>query len=638
MATALAGRSPRPAAARSPARRGASLLAWAPHTSARAASASPPRSRVAPRAPPRGQLPRAASSTPKLPDATKLMERLRELEAAKKADDRLKAAAVRQCKREVVEAKRRIAKELSAAQQAVKAGERDASRLAAAATVVEQISEKASKRRARQIEQADEEVRRGRAKQRDIVESLQGKMASVGEARGRLAHARFLATLLELSVAAAVPVYSGIELAASSQAEASGAILATAAKPSKMASPDTDASGSAPNTLDNAGQSSFIANPREEDESTRDSGSPGSDCAAKIGEFHDIRELSLHRAAYGISAASPHRVGKSNGSGATMACGSENATLHWAAPAVDSSLSPVENPSELDASRQAVYGKAVEEETALMLSLQRVAYRGGPMALCESNKTPLPFAAAAPAAASFAASMPAASMLATAMTAAAMSAAAAPAARIPAAAVSAAVTPLSAARAVATQALAPPAAHGGHSSKAVGFIDKRIGPWKLQTLQRQASVGDGTLHYLPPQASGALAYSTWAPTPISPLSYNFASPRAAPPPPFSLPRGSLHSLSTPASAFPVAYACLGSPRAAVPLTPYAPSLQGAWSPLTCQAEVVVGAVSDWAGATAPVARRGVGGRGAARFAAAVHKVTAKALREYGEAHQGDDDP
>jgi len=129
-----------------------------------------------------------------------LAERVKELEAADKEAKKLQAKETKQRQRELADAKKKLAKELQAANRLVQKGEREAKSLTTKTDQVDKQEEQTKAKAARQQALIDEKVGKMQQKRHGIEATLHEKMSIIGEARGRLAHAAFAAKMLEAGI------------------------------------------------------------------------------------------------------------------------------------------------------------------------------------------------------------------------------------------------------------------------------------------------------------------------------------------------------------------------------------------------------------------------------------------------------
>ena len=130
--------------------------------------------------------------------------RMKELEAARKDDERQKKLAERKRAQELREAKKKLARELQGAQRMLTRSEQEVNKLTGQLTRTEQQAAQATVKKNREGEKAEEGIGRIRQKHGKVNNVLREKMANVGQARGRLAHVQFAMAMLEKGVIVAV--------------------------------------------------------------------------------------------------------------------------------------------------------------------------------------------------------------------------------------------------------------------------------------------------------------------------------------------------------------------------------------------------------------------------------------------------
>jgi len=139
-----------------------------------------------------------AARSPRSPKGEKeLTSRVKELEDNTKAMERCHKLAERKRTQELREAKKKLSKEVQAAQRNLTRSEHEASKLAGQLTRTEQQAQQAAARKARETDRLEDGVGRIRQKHGKVGGALRDKMAAVGQARGRLAHAQLAMTMLE---------------------------------------------------------------------------------------------------------------------------------------------------------------------------------------------------------------------------------------------------------------------------------------------------------------------------------------------------------------------------------------------------------------------------------------------------------
>jgi len=142
---------------------------------------------------------RSPRPTSKAPKATEqeLTSRVKELEDSTKTMERSQKLAERKRTQELREAKKKISRELQAAQRSLTRSEHEASKLAGQLTRTEHQAQQATARKVRETDRLEDGVIRIRQKNKKVGSALRDKMAAVGQARGRLAHVQMAMSLLE---------------------------------------------------------------------------------------------------------------------------------------------------------------------------------------------------------------------------------------------------------------------------------------------------------------------------------------------------------------------------------------------------------------------------------------------------------
>mmetsp|Transcript_52840 Transcript_52840/g.98991 ORF Transcript_52840/g.98991 Transcript_52840/m.98991 type:complete len:426 (+) Transcript_52840:50-1327(+) len=133
-----------------------------------------------------------------------LANRLKELEASRKDEERQKKLAERKRAQELREAKKKLSRELQGAQRMLTRSEQEVNKLTGQLTRTEQQAQQATVKKNREGEKAEEGIGRIRQKHGKVGGVLREKMANVGQARGRLAHVQFALAMLEKGVIVAV--------------------------------------------------------------------------------------------------------------------------------------------------------------------------------------------------------------------------------------------------------------------------------------------------------------------------------------------------------------------------------------------------------------------------------------------------
>lgn len=125
------------------------------------------------------------ASSPQVDPA--MAARLKDLEAARKDDERQKKLAERKRAQELREAKKKLARELQGAQRMLTRSEQEVNKLTGQLSRTEQQAAQATVKKNREGEKAEEGIGRIRQKHGKVGNVLREKMANVGQVRGRLA-------------------------------------------------------------------------------------------------------------------------------------------------------------------------------------------------------------------------------------------------------------------------------------------------------------------------------------------------------------------------------------------------------------------------------------------------------------------
>lgn len=129
-----------------------------------------------------------------------LMDKVRQLELYKLEEEKEKKRIEGQRKKELLVAKKQLTKEIQTASKLVKKSEQAASKVAQTLSMVEHKVEQEAARRLQQLQQMEQEAAKVMSKRAELTGMLTDRMAEVGEAKGRLAHAEMAAKMLEMGV------------------------------------------------------------------------------------------------------------------------------------------------------------------------------------------------------------------------------------------------------------------------------------------------------------------------------------------------------------------------------------------------------------------------------------------------------
>jgi len=129
-----------------------------------------------------------------------LAGKVRDLEKHRQEDEKERRRQELQRRKELVMAKRSVAREIQEATRLLRKNETEVNRVTRTLNRIEQQEDQVMVRKTRQAKMLEDETLKVRSKHHELESSLQQKMASVGEARGRLAHAELAAKLLEMGV------------------------------------------------------------------------------------------------------------------------------------------------------------------------------------------------------------------------------------------------------------------------------------------------------------------------------------------------------------------------------------------------------------------------------------------------------
>lgn len=129
-----------------------------------------------------------------------LAGKVRDLEKHRQEDEKERRRQELQRRKELVMAKRSVAKEIQEATRLLRKNEIEVNKVTRTLNRIEQQEDQVNVRKTRQVKMCEEENQKVRSKHHELESSLQQKMASIGEARGRLAHAELAAKLLDMGV------------------------------------------------------------------------------------------------------------------------------------------------------------------------------------------------------------------------------------------------------------------------------------------------------------------------------------------------------------------------------------------------------------------------------------------------------
>jgi len=147
-----------------------------------------------------------------------LAGKVRDLEKHRQEDEKERRRQELQRKKELVMAKRNVQKEIQEATRLLRKNQMEVNKVTQTLNRIEQQEDQVMVRKTRQAKMFDDETHKVRSKHHELETSLQQKMVSVGEARGRLAHAELAAKLLEMGVVLA-KVVDGPPAAAGASAD-----------------------------------------------------------------------------------------------------------------------------------------------------------------------------------------------------------------------------------------------------------------------------------------------------------------------------------------------------------------------------------------------------------------------------------
>lgn len=129
-----------------------------------------------------------------------LESKVRDLERHRQEEEKERRRQELQRRKELVMAKRSVAREIQEATRLLRKNEMEVSKVTRTLNQIEQKEDQVMVRKTRQVKMAEDETQKVRSKHHELESSLQQKMAIVGEARGRLAHAELAAKLLDMGV------------------------------------------------------------------------------------------------------------------------------------------------------------------------------------------------------------------------------------------------------------------------------------------------------------------------------------------------------------------------------------------------------------------------------------------------------
>eukprot|EP00929_Paragymnodinium_shiwhaense_P014719 TRINITY_DN122675_c0_g1_i1.p1 TRINITY_DN122675_c0_g1~~TRINITY_DN122675_c0_g1_i1.p1 ORF type:complete len:756 (+),score=157.35 TRINITY_DN122675_c0_g1_i1:72-2270(+) len=147
--------------------------------------------------PMRGDASRGQPGTAGSADASALRESRMQLEQLKKTQEKEKKQDDQRRVKDFREAKKKIAKEMKAAQQDVKKSEREEGKMAGKLAKTQSQLDRVEATKAKQMHACDELLGKHRNVVCQLGSALHEQAERVGKARGRLAHAEFMAKLLE---------------------------------------------------------------------------------------------------------------------------------------------------------------------------------------------------------------------------------------------------------------------------------------------------------------------------------------------------------------------------------------------------------------------------------------------------------
>jgi len=159
------------------------------------------------------------------PSAEQLLEKVCSLEASKRSAEREKRQEKIQRQRALSEVKKRINQEIATASKDMRKSESVVIKMESQISQLEKQEQQFGTWKARQIEYLDSRISKLRSSQSALEDALQEEALTMGEARGRLEHARMAAQMLRkgVDVAAVAKPVGGLEVLAAKLVERAAA-------------------------------------------------------------------------------------------------------------------------------------------------------------------------------------------------------------------------------------------------------------------------------------------------------------------------------------------------------------------------------------------------------------------------------
>ncbi|CAE8590527.1 unnamed protein product, partial [Polarella glacialis] len=164
----------------------------------RAVSPGPSFRAVTPRRPPSAAKPVSSKRT--IIDHDQLLEKVRQLELAKQAEEKERKKSETQRKKDLANAKSQMTKEIRSASRHLRKSEMEASKLWRNLQVTAQKVDQAGAKRAQQVLQLEMDINKVQSKRSELQATWEEKLSEVGEAKNKLANAEMTARLVDLGV------------------------------------------------------------------------------------------------------------------------------------------------------------------------------------------------------------------------------------------------------------------------------------------------------------------------------------------------------------------------------------------------------------------------------------------------------
>lgn len=132
-------------------------------------------------------------------DPEALLERVKELERARKLEEKDRVKQEAQRKKDILSCKKQVSKEVQLATKSLKKSELEATKVSRTLAKLETQAGQVVQKKARQVGQLDEQASKCNSKHQELETALAEKLANVSEARAKLAQAELTAKLLEMS-------------------------------------------------------------------------------------------------------------------------------------------------------------------------------------------------------------------------------------------------------------------------------------------------------------------------------------------------------------------------------------------------------------------------------------------------------